>query len=270
MPLTQFEIAELLSDQVYHYAIRKLRNGLMRVSTFKKLINARFSHDKIDIQSILESLKNLNFIRIIAKESQLDPESTLSEKDQFILLVNDFLSIRKPSIEIQEILAHKNFHPQIRESYKRNLVLFFQKYKRNKSFGDDPDVLQIFNRKEYFIVVDFLRDQITTLDKPPKSLLKYFSDLKSYKEVIAYLSERNFVILEQNPKKLGGNKPQVYVILLTDIELVELFPEYMINKILEQRRNEKIPKELAIDALNILKDKYTKLHPFSEFPGETD
>lgn len=265
-----FEIADFCTDKINLMSIIKLRNGPLKISTFKKLMTGIFPNQTINFEDLLKNLKEKGFIEIV-KASQSNNEE-INESNQYLLLIKDIISLRKPSSSVQNKLTELIIPNDALIKYNNALKSFFKKYAKKGIAGDDPDVIQLFKDHSAIAAINYLRDHIIPLKSPPVELLyldSTHSTQEQFLELLQKLIDQNFVFLCENPDNLEGP----WVILLTDVDLHELFPEYIINGVIQQLNNKSLDKSTAILCLNILKNKYLEWNPsveLSRFPEEED
>lgn len=268
--LSPDEITNFCTNKVNLTSIIKLRSGPFRISTFKKLIGAIFSNQIINFEELINNLKENGFIEIINAVESNNKEC--SESNQYLLLIKDIISLRKPSSVIQNKLIELNIPNEAIISYTTALKSFFKNYTKKGIAGDDPDVIQLFKDHSAINVINYLKENIISLKSPPTELL--FLDSTHYtqaqfNDIIHKLAEQNFVFLSEDPY----NRENKLVILLTDVDLHELYPEYIINGVIQQLNNKTLDKSTAILCLNVLKNKYLEWNPSAElsrFPEEED
>ncbi|MHA1819248.1 MAG: hypothetical protein ACTSU2_13400 [Promethearchaeota archaeon] len=274
--ISLFDVATLVSEKPVLYTIQKLRKGPIRKSTLEKLLKARFSSMKLNPEDVLNKLIKNKFIEIFSVQLESNPQENPAneneekeqekgqEKEQekkknvitqeYVCLIKDYLAIRKPAIQVFDLVEISDLPLNVKKNYHRILEDFFKRYAHDPSLGDDPEVFNIFINENLLKLIEFLTQNIIKLNNPPKNLVAQIGNKTEYFNAIKLLAERNIVYLAEDP-----NDPKnPWIILLTDIELQQIFPEYLINGISEELNKERINKDVAIIALNILKNAYIK------------
>jgi len=159
-----------------------------------------------------------------------------------LILLKDFIAIRKPPVQVLNLLKSKNISKTIIEEYKNEIKKFFIKYQNSRSLGEDLSVIKFFADFEKVKAFEQFYTQIISR----KNLQYIFKDIK----IIKNLLEEKYLIEIRD-----------YLLILTEPNFEIIFPQYLVNKIIEQLNKKYIPKELAIKCLEILKKEYIKNHP---------
>ena len=248
------DVAKFISQKTSLFAVQKLRKGPIKNSTFEKLLKARFARLKLDAKALILSLNRNGFIKFFEIETQKDDNNSGKNKTKYICLIRDYVAIRRPPIQVYDLIDQGVLPRQTQKQYQKMLQDYFKKYSKRPSIGDDPEVYKIFMDENLTKIVQYLTKNIIPIKNPPKDIVMAVGGIEKFKNYLKNLVEKNVIYLGENPK----DKSNPWIILLTDIELQEIFPEYLIDGVASQLRDELIDKDVAIRALNILKNAYVK------------
>ncbi|MHA1782044.1 MAG: hypothetical protein ACTSUL_01310, partial [Promethearchaeota archaeon] len=203
-----------------------------------------------NLDILLRPFLELNLIRRDWIKGEKDKKTgIIKDQGEYLFLIKDILFARVPN---ERLLKHfKDTNNELLEPFKQKTIEFFSKYdplnepiekiKKLATMLLNPDIY------DFFLL---MRSNHYPLDKIPK----IFSEFAVTEILLDNMKKLNIIteITDKNKRK--------WILLLTDIQPITIFPEYLLPKIREAYRNEsndgKISYEVAKKALNLLEISY--------------
>jgi len=157
-----------------------------------------------------------------------------------------------PSATNLESLKTKK--PDLFSKYKERVAEFFSKYDINEQNEEEIQKLtNILLNPDMYDFIDLLKTNYYPLDKLPK-ILSDFIDLDT---VLSTLKEMNIIAIVEDDDK---EEKQKWVVLLTEIQPIITFPEYLLPEILMTHatsdKNKKVSYDVAKRAYELLESTY--------------
>ena len=225
-----------------------LRERPMAKRELKSIVEKMKPTANIDI--LLRPFLELNLIRRDWIKGEKDKKTgVVTNQGEYLFMVKDIIFARIPN---ESLLQHfKDTNNELFEPFKQKSIDFFTAYdpfeqpreeiKRLASILLNPDIY------DFFIL---MRSNHYPLDKIPK----VFSEFAITEILLDNLKKHNIIteIKDQNKRS--------WIMLLTDIKPITVFPEFLLPKIREAYRAEvqdgKITHEIAKKALSLLEVSY--------------
>lgn len=204
----------------------------------------------INIDVLLEPFLELNLIRRDWIKGEKDKETGIvKNQGEFLFLTKDILLARLPNENILDRL--KENKKDLFEIYKDKIADYFSTYDPNKqSIEEMKKISGILLNPDSYDFLALMRNSYYPLDKLPK----IFSDWFDIEVILSTLEDLKIVTTLKDKEKQG------WVILLTDIKPLIIFPEFLLPKIREsfkfEDKDQKISIEIARKALELLEVTY--------------
>lgn len=204
----------------------------------------------INIDVLLDPFLELNLIRRDWIKGEKDKETGIvKNKGEYLFLTKDILLARLPNENILNRLREnkKNLY----DIYKDKVADYFSTYDVNKQSVEELKKISglLLNPDSYDFLA-LMRNSYYPLDKLPK----IFSDWFDIEVILSILEDLKIVTT------LKDKEDQGWVILLTDIKPLIIFPEFLLPKIREffksEDKEQKISIEIAKKALELLEVTY--------------
>lgn len=204
----------------------------------------------INIDVLLDPFLELNLIRRDWIKGEKDKETGIvKNKGEYLFLTKDILLARLPNENILNRLREnkKNLY----DIYKDKVADYFSTYDVNKQSVEElKKIAGLLLNPDSYDFLALMRNSYYPLDKLPK----IFSDWFDIEVILSTLEDLKIVTT------LKDKEDQGWVILLTDIKPLIIFPEFLLPKIREffksEDKEQKISIEIAKKALELLEVTY--------------
>ena len=203
---------------------------------------------------LLKPFLDLNIARCDWFKKGKEKKKKFDEKGEgeFVFLIKDVIIGRLPSATNLESLKTKK--PDLFSKYKERVAEFFSKYDINEQNEEEIQKLtNILLNPDMYDFIDLLKTNYYPLDKLPK-ILSDFIDLDT---VLSTLKEMNIIAIVEDDDK---EEKQKWVVLLTEIQPIITFPEYLLPEILMTHatsdKNKKVSYDVAKRAYELLESTY--------------
>lgn len=206
-----------------------------------------------DLQTILEKrlskiISNIEvtldpFVKTgVVKQDWIEGDSDIS-----LFLLSDFTISRTPVVKLVKD-ARKNMPtPELATKYLEEVNNFFTAYK--PSLEDNLKIAKNMINPDKYDFITLFRERAYPLNKIPKSPGESVEQLGEFLKSM----ESDQII-----KLIRDSKGSLWVFLFTDIMTQTFYPEYLIEKIRQDRVDGKLKKEFAIKHLELLEEAYKK------------
>lgn len=204
----------------------------------------------INIDVLLDPFLELNLIRRDWIKGEKDKETGIvKNQGEFLFLTKDILLARLPNENILNRL--KENKKDLFDIFKDKIADYFSTYDPNKqSVEEMKKIAGILLNPDSYDFLALMRNSYYPLDKLPK----IFSDWFDIEVILSTLEDLKIVTTLKDKEKQG------WVILLTDIKPLIIFPEFLLPKIREsfkfEDKDQKISIEIARKALELLEVTY--------------
>lgn len=204
----------------------------------------------INIDVLLDPFLELNLIRRDWIKGEKDKETGIvKNKGEYLFLTKDILLARLPNENILNRLREnkKNLY----DIYKDKVADYFLTYDVNKQSVEElKKIAGLLLNPDSYDFLALMRNSYYPLDKLPK----IFSDWFDIEVILSTLEDLKIVTTIKDKEDQG------WVILLTDIKPLIIFPEFLLPKIREffksEDKEQKISIEIAKKALELLEVTY--------------
>ena len=204
----------------------------------------------INIDILLRPFLELNLVKRDWSKGEKDKKTgVLINQGEFLFLVKDLVLARIPS---EYLINHlKESKNELFNLYKEKVIEFFSKYDPvTESIENTRKLAAILLNPDIYDFFALLRSNYYPLDKIPK----VFSDFAVTDILLENLKRLNVIteIIDQEEKK--------WIILLTDVEPLIIFPEYTLPLIRASHktldREKQLSYEIAKKAYDLLEVSY--------------
>jgi len=232
-------------------------NSYERLEILKSL--REFPRPKKEVREILERIKEnpnldvllepfleLNLIRRDWIKGKRDKRTGLTQNQgEYLFLTKDIELIRVPNYELLDHL--KDSKHELYSKYEAKVVDFFSKYDpKTQTVEEKKKISSILLNPDMYDLFVILRNKYYPRDKIPK----IFSEFADSELILEDLIQHQIIV------EIKDQKERPWLLLLTDIQPIIFFPEYLLNNIKDAYHSEdvkkKIPFEVAKKALDLL------------------
>lgn len=228
--------------------LETLRERPISKDEMKKIVEKMKPTANIDI--LLRPFLELNLIRRDWIKGTKDKKTgVIQNQGEYLFLVKDILFSRVPN---ENLLKHfKDTNNELLEPYKQKAIDFFAHYDPYTEPAEETKQLAaiLLNPDIYDFFV-LLRSNHYPLDKIPK----IFSEFAVTEILLDNLKKINVIT------EIKDENKRSWILLLTDIKPLTIFPEYLLPKIREAYKQEdsdgRITYEVAKKALDLLEVSY--------------
>jgi hypothetical protein len=228
--------------------LETLRDRPISKDEMKKIVEKMKPTANIDI--LLRPFLELNLIRRDWIKGEKDKKTgVVKNQGEYLFLVKDIMFSRVPN---ENLLKHfKDTNNELLEPYKQRAVDFFSAYDPlTEPIEETQKLASILLNPDVYDFFVLMRSNHYPLDKIPK----IFSEFAVTEILLDNLKKLNIITEVKDEAKRS------WILMLTDIKPLTIFPEYLLPKIREAYRNEeadgKITHEIAKKALNLLEVTY--------------
>ena len=221
-----------------------LRESPVSKRDMKKILDKIAVNPNVDV--LLEPFLELNLVRRDWIKGERDKRSGKIEKQgEYLFLTKDIVLARVPNQDLLNTLKETESKGKENRylSYRNKVVEYFSSYdpmeetieikKKVAAFILNPDIFDFFQ---------LMRSNYYPLDKIPK-ILSDWADVDMILDELRNLNVITEIVDEEN---------RTWVMLLTDIKPLIIFPEYLLPKIKSAYDENQITKEIAKKAFDLL------------------
>lgn len=218
---------------------RLIEDGSATKSEMNSWLKEKLAKEELDIDAILHSMIKVGLI----------VESTLKEMPSaLIFLVGDIFATRVPPVKTVNAAKAGDFPGYLSTEYLADVKAFFENYSPTPE--DQEMILKILTDMDAFRLIERLRNEpIRQEDLEP--LRKEIDNLDA---TLKWLWDAKILNV------LRGKTGNELYFLRTDIAVKVVFPEYLVNLILESYNNGTKSNTVLIEHLNVLKDTYYNVY----------
>jgi len=214
---------------------RLIEDGSATKSELLTWLKDRLARENIDIDGILHSMIKIGLI----------VESTLKEMpSSIVFLVGDIFVTRIPPVNIIKKAKLNQFGGNLDNDYLTDVKGFFEAYSPTPE--DQDNILKILIEMPAYGIIKRLRENFLTSDDI--ALLR--AEIENLDDVLKILWDNRIINVLRN------KKGEELYFLRTDIAIKLVFPEYLINLILESYNDGTKADAILVEHLNILRDTF--------------
>jgi hypothetical protein len=225
-----------------------LREKPIAKDKIKKIIEK--TNPTLNIDIALRPFLELNLIRRDWSKGEKDKETgVISNQGEYLFLVKDIQLARVPNETILSNL--KETKNDLYEIYSEKVADFFSKYDPySEPIEETRKLASILLNPDIYDFFALMRQNYYPLDKIPK----VFSDFAVTEILLDNLKKLNVIT------EIKDNEDRSWILLLTDIKPLVIFPEYLLPYIRKAYKDyddkDKLSYEMAKKALDLLEVTY--------------
>ena len=242
--------SEQLLALTYHEEIKRIiinrlkDEGVVSKSDLLVWLKDKYAYGFIDLDAVLIDLVKKNIIK------QASVKGIVTEN---IFLKKLIYIIRSPPVKILNDPVGAGLPKKLNSVYKAEVMKFFKVYHPTEE--DNINLAKIMIDHDCYEVLKLLRTSIVTMNDLEKLKKKGVTDINA---TLKDLWNSKIIQVFENEEKLE------YMVLLSDIEILEIFPEYILEIIKNNYQQKSMANQLLLEYLSILQDTYYDLHEKSE------
>ena len=231
--------AFIFRDDVRNLMLTKLSDGAMTKEGLAKWLSKEVEREVTDVDGLLAPLMKTDLV------TELNISKGKKVSLEYVFLLRDVALIRTPHVEIFKAAKSGQMPPELKDKYIEKVEKFFKKYRISSQ--DARIIAEFISNPDTYDIIKVLREGYMT------------------REEIAPKIGREMPNLDRNLKKLAEDdvilplkdkKQRVWIFLLSDIQAVTFFPEYMVDVIRRRWKEGTIAKEIALKHLELLRAEY--------------
>lgn len=218
---------------------RLIEDGSATKTELNSWLKEKLAKEELDIDAILHSMIKMGLI----------VESTLKETPSaLIFLVGDIFVTRVPPIKTVNAAKAGNFPGYLSSEYLTDLKGFFENYSPTPE--DQETILKVLTDMDAFRIIDKMREEPIRQE----DIEKMKGDFESIDTTLKWLWDAKIINV------LRGKTGQEIYFLRSEIAVKIVFPEYLINLILESYNNGTKSNAVLVEHLNVLKDTFYNVY----------
>ena len=218
---------------------RLIEDGSATKSELYSWLKEKLVKEDIDIDAILHSMIKMGLI----------VESTLKElPSPLVFLVGDIFTTRVPPLEIVNDAKAGKYPGYISDEYLSDVKTFFENYSPTPE--DQEVILRVLTDMDAASVIQKLEQN--PLKKEELDQLR--NEIENLDGILKWLWDEKIINV------LRGKTGQEVYLLRSDIAVKIVFPEYLINLILESYINGTKSNSVLIEHLNVLKETFYNVY----------
>ncbi|MHA1267585.1 MAG: hypothetical protein ACTSRS_20280 [Candidatus Helarchaeota archaeon] len=218
---------------------RLIEDGSATKSELNSWLKEKLAKEELDIDAILHSMIKMGLI----------VESTLKElPSPLVFLVGDIFATRVPPKTIIKDAKAGTYPQHLANEYLSDVRTYFEAYSPTPE--DQEIILKILTDIDAFKVIYLLQDQ------PLKAEMvdRLRGEIDNLDGILKWLWDAKLINV------LRGKTGQEVYFLRSDIAVKLVFPEYLINLILENYNNGTKSDAVLIEHLNVLKETFYNVY----------
>ncbi|TFG05305.1 MAG: hypothetical protein EU536_02285 [Promethearchaeota archaeon] len=218
---------------------RLIEDGSATKSELTSWLKEKLVKEELDMDAILHSMIKMGLI----------VESTLKElPSPLVFLVGDIFTTRVPPTRIVSDAKAGKYPGHLSNEYISDVRTFFEGYSPTPE--DQEVILKVLTDIDAFKVIYLLQDQ--PLSREDVDRLR--GEIENLDAVLKWLWDAKIINV------LRGKTGQEVYFLRSNIAVKLVFPEYIINLILESYSNGTKSDNVLIEHLNVLKETFYNVH----------
>ncbi|MHA1147037.1 MAG: hypothetical protein ACTSR8_02220 [Promethearchaeota archaeon] len=231
--------AFIFRDDVRSLLLSKLTDGSMTKEGLAKWLSKEVEREVTDIDGLLAPLVKTDLV------TELNISKGKKVSLEYVFLLRDVALIRAPHIDIFKAAKSGKMDPELREKYQKSVEKFFKKYRITTQ--DTRAIAEFISNPDTYDIIKVLREGYMTREEIPPKIGREMPNLDRH---LKRLAEENIIL----PVK--DKKQRVWIFLLSDIQAITFFPEYMVDVIRRRWKEGTIAKEIALKHLELLRAEY--------------
>ncbi len=230
----------IFRDKIRNLILKKLIDGAITKESLLKWLSEELKDEVFDINGILSPLLRTDLI----KEINVNHNQEMPSK--FIFLLKDFALIRIPNMDIFDKIKSDQLNLSFLEKYHEAVERFFNSYKISEE--DSRKVAKYICNQNIYAIINILRNGYMTKEQITQELGEKIPNLDNH---LKELEEKEIIM------RIKDDQDREWFFLLTDIQAMAFFPEYMIDVIKKRWKEGTIEKEIALKHLELLSGEFS-------------
>ena len=228
--------------------LKTLRESPKSKKEVREILERVKENPNLDV--LLEPFLELNLIRRDWIKGKRDKVTGLLENQgEYLFLTKDIELLRVPNLDLLNHL--KDSKSDLYPKYEAQVVDYFSKYNpKEQTIEQKKKLSSILLNPDVYDLFAMLRNKYYPRDKIPN----IFSEFADVELLLDDLIQSQIII------EIKDQKERPWLLLLTDIQPIIFFPEYLLERIKDAYHSEdikkKIPFEVAKKALELLEVAY--------------
>ncbi len=231
--------AFIFRDEVRNLMLNKLSDGSMTKDGLAKWLSKEVEREVTDIDGLLAPLMKTDLV------SELNISKGKKVSLEYVFLLRDVALIRTPHIDLFKAAKAGQMAPELKEPYEKAVEKFFKSYRIDVK--DSRNIAEFISNPDTYDIIKVLREGYMTREEIPAKIGR---DMPNLDRHLRRLTDENIIL------PLKDKKQRVWVLLLSDIQAITFFPEYMVDVIRRRWKEGTIAKEIALKHLELLRAEY--------------
>ena len=204
---------------------------------------------RIDIQGIVESKTGQPLFNVDAildpfvKTEILTQDWLTGDNNIYLFLVRDFEIVRVPNEHLRKLVKSSKYS-HLAKIYESKVKEFFESY---EECSDSNELAVILLNPMKYSIIEHLRKEVLPVEQLKSKIQR---NLKHFDMMLEELMNQNVVYVYRD------DSGKDWAMLITDIAVIEIYPEYITDSLTQLYNSNKIQPELAIKHLNYLERNY--------------
>lgn len=231
--------AFIFRDSVRSLMLDKLSDGAMTKEGLAKWLSKEVEREVTDIDGLLAPLLKTDLV------SELNISKGKKVSLEYAFLLRDVALIRTPQIDIFKAAKKGQMDAELRDTYREKVEDFFKKYRITPK--DTAIIAEFISNPDTYDIIKVLREGYITKEEIPA---KVGREMLNLDRNLKKLAEEDIIL------PIKDKKQRVWIFLLSDIQAITFFPEYMVDVIRRRWKEGTIAKEIALKHLELLRAEY--------------
>ena len=231
--------AFIFRDEVRNLMLTKLTDGSMTKEGLAKWLSKEVEREVTDIDGLLAPLLKTELV------TELNISKGKKVSLEYVFLLRDVALIRTPHVEIFKAAKSGQMAVELKEKYIKKVEKFFKEYRI--SAQDAKVIAEFISNPDTYDMIKVLREGYMTREEIAPKIGREMPNLDRY---LKKLAEEDIIL------PIKDKKQRVWIFLLSDIQAITFFPEYMVDVIRRRWKEGTIAKEIALKHLELLRAEY--------------
>ncbi|MHA1757893.1 MAG: hypothetical protein ACTSVV_14045 [Promethearchaeota archaeon] len=231
--------AFIFRDDVRNLLLTKLTDGPMTKEGLAKWLSKEVEREVTDIDGLLAPLLKTDLV------TELNISKGKKVSLEYVFLLRDVALIRAPHVEIFKAAKSGQMDPELREKYQKEVEKFFKTYRITTQ--DTRTIAEYISNPDTYDIIKVLRQGYMTREEIAPKIGREMPNLD---RLLKRMAEDKIIL------PIKDKKQRVWIFLLSDIQAITFFPEYMVDVIRRRWKEGTIAKEIALKHLELLRAEY--------------
>ncbi len=233
--------ATILRDEINKFIMELLREGPITKYELAKYLSKELSRRITDVDKFIAPFLRSN---LISHYAMSEGGRVTSE---YLFLIKDIDVLRSPPLNIAINLYYYKTETQLRANFQEALDNFFSKYEPSPE--DNDLLIDILSNPGTYEIIRILRQGFVRSDE---LISRMGFEMRNVYNNLEKLGSAHIVV------PIKDEYGSIWLILLSDINAVSIFPEFMVDTIYKSWDKGILEDEIALKALDFLRGEYAK------------